>query len=405
MANKIITAMGLTREALRLLTNNLAFSRNIYKGYSNSNFGNADPKEGDTLNVRVPTLYKSTVGSALDVQDIEQSTVSVKLTTQRHVDIQFSSKELALDIDDFSDLYLKSAMATLANDIDFDALKMYQQVYNYVGTPGTTPKTALVILKGGMTLNNYGVPMDGSRTAIINPMAEAYMVDSLKGLFQDSSTIAKQYRQGMMGRGLGFNFEMDQNVNTHTAGHVDQSTAHVRLEGNVSEGATQLKIYYVDENPTPYLNVGDIFTIDHVFGVNPMNKQSLNELQSFTVRNPTHMDGDRLVVDFAPTAHWEPTAKQNISTRPLHAMNVSFAMGNDQSYPQNLLFHKDAFCSVFANLPVPSGVDFAAAQSDEGISMRIIRDYTISSDSFPCRIDVLYGHKCIRPEMACRLIG
>jgi hypothetical protein len=35
--------------------------------------------------------------------------------------------------------------------------------------------------------------------------------------------------------------------------------------------------------------------------------------------------------------------------------------------------------------------------------MRIVRQYDINNDNIPCRLDVLYGYKTIRPELACRL--
>lgn len=54
---------------------------------------------------------------------------------------------------------------------------------------------------------------------------------------------------------------------------------------------------------------------------------------------------------------------------------------------------------------MPGGVDFAAREVYDGISMRIIRQYDINSDNFPCRIDILYGWKTIYPELGCRLIG
>jgi hypothetical protein len=44
-----------------------------------------------------------------------------------------------------------------------------------------------------------------------------------------------------------------------------------------------------------------------------------------------------------------------------------------------------------------------AQDEDLGISIRLIRDYSIDSDSFPCRMDVLFGWKAVRPELATRI--
>jgi hypothetical protein len=68
-----------------------------------------------------------------------------------------------------------------------------------------------------------------------------------------------------------------------------------------------------------------------------------------------------------------------------------------------MLYHKDAFSFATADLVMPQGVDFASRQVLDGISMRIVRQYDINNDLFPCRLDVLYGYKAIRPQLACRI--
>jgi hypothetical protein len=67
-----------------------------------------------------------------------------------------------------------------------------------------------------------------------------------------------------------------------------------------------------------------------------------------------------------------------------------------------LAFQEGAFAFATADLLLPKGVDFAAREVMDGISMRIVRDYDITNDKFPCRLDVLYGYKTLRPQLACR---
>jgi len=52
---------------------------------------------------------------------------------------------------------------------------------------------------------------------------------------------------------------------------------------------------------------------------------------------------------------------------------------------------------------MPKGVDFAAREVYDGISMRVVRNYDINNDILPCRLDVLYGYKTLRPQLATRL--
>jgi hypothetical protein len=73
------------------------------------------------------------------------------------------------------------------------------------------------------------------------------------------------------------------------------------------------------------------------------------------------------------------------------------------AYPQNMAYHKDAFTMVTADLVMPEGVHFAAREIYDGVSLRIIRNYDINNDKFPCRIDVLIGWKATRPQWAVRL--
>ena len=79
--------------------------------------------------------------------------------------------------------------------------------------------------------------------------------------------------------------------------------------------------------------------------------------------------------------------------------------GASAVYKPSLAFHKDAFTFATADLVMPGGVDFAAREVMDGISMRIVRQYDINNDKFPARLDVLYGYKTLRAELAARLLS
>jgi hypothetical protein len=103
-------------------------------------------------------------------------------------------------------------------------------------------------------------------------------------------------------------------------------------------------------------------------------------------------------------------ARQNVSAMPAENAPIrkresdeSTAIGNAADYKISMGFHRDAFAFATADLVKPQGVHFCAREVFDGISMRIVRDYDINNDNLPCRIDVLYGYKTVRPELACRL--
>ena len=217
MANALLTISMITREALRVLENNLTFTKGVNRQYD-SRFGVEGAKIGTVLNVRKPPRYVGRTGSAISIEDAVETQVAVTLDTQFGVDISFTSEDLALKIDDFSERFINPAVATIANKIDHSGLALYKDIYQSVGTPGTTPNALLTYLQAGVKLDDSAAPMDGQRSVCITPLMQATMVDALKGLFQQSSAIASQYRKGQMGTAAGFDWFMDQNVNSHTVG-------------------------------------------------------------------------------------------------------------------------------------------------------------------------------------------
>ena len=70
-----------------------------------------------------------------------------------------------------------------------------------------------------------------------------------------------------------------------------------------------------------------------------------------------------------------------------------------------LMFHKDAFHLAVVPLELPSGAAMAARVNEDGLSVRVISDYNITSDVSTFRFDVLYGVTALRPDLAVRISG
>ena len=399
MANTNLTIDKITRESLRVLTNQLGFTRTINREYD-SQYANSGAKIGDALRIRKPARYEVQTGAALSVQNHTETQTTLTLDTQAHVDVNFTTKEMTLDIDDFSDRILKPAMATIANKIDYDGLGLYTEVANSVGTPGTTPATAGIALSANQLLSEMAAPLD-MRCFCLDPAANGGMVDGLKGLFNSTQTIGDQYRKGRMGMDtLGFGEIMtDQNVRKHTNGA--QDSAYV-INGTVTtdDADTATTTTLVVGTGAGAWVAGDVFTIGSVYAVNPQNRQSTGQLQDFTVVSTS---GVTNIV--ASPAIRASGAFQTVDSLPVTAAAITAKGTLSTAYPQNLAYHKDAFVLGTADLLMPNGVDFASRQVLDGISMRIVRQYDINNDQLPCRIDVLYGWKTVYPELACRVWG
>ena len=409
MANNLLTISMITNEALMVLENELTFTSEVDRNYDDQ-FAITGAKIGATVNVRRPGRFIGTTGPALNVEDFNETSSPVTLSTQFHVDTQFSTQDLTLSLDAFSDRVLKPAIAAIANKIDYDGMTMAKNsTANIVGTAGTPPTSLLTYLTAGAYLDAEGAPRDGRRSCIVEPFTGATIVDSLKGLFVPSDVIGKQYQKGMMGRdSAGMNWKMDQNVASQTFGSFagtavcNTSTA----TGFLSTGWASTSTISITSTGAVSLNAGDVITIDGVFAVNPQNRQAYgsNRLRNFVVTSAASGTGATFSVTVSP-AVITGGQFQNVSIPSPGSSAVNFFNKTGAVSPQNIVMHRNAFTLATADLELPDGVHFAGRASDKelGLSIRVVRQYTINNDSIPTRLDVLYGWAPLYPELACRV--
>ena len=405
MANTLLTIDMVTLEALRVLHGSCAFVKNVNRDYDDQ-FAKDGAKIGDTLRVRKPPKYSVRTGRVMTAQNATETYVSLPVTSQKGVDLDFTSAEFTLGIDKFSERFLRPSMTVLASNIDYDALSMTLKVANSVGTPGTTPATYLVWGNANAKLDNALAPRDGNRTAILEPNAMAATVDGLKGLFEAGDAIADQYRSGVMKRAIDLKWAIDQNVRNLTTG--TRTTTTVSVTGSTATGATTIALDYAGATPTMTITAGEVFTIASVFDVNDETKQALTNLKQFVVRTTTTAASSQwLTLPIAPTIYSAASGGlQNVDALPADNAVVTF-YGTTSStvYPQNLIFHKDAFTFATADLKLPRNQEMASRKVMDGISMRIWEGADIVNDTWPVRSDVLYGYVETYPELACRVWG
>lgn len=401
MANTLLTISQITNEALMILENNLTFTKGVTREYDDQ-FAVEGRKIGDTLSIRKPARYAGRSGTALSVEDHTETSVSLHLDTQFGVDVNFTSKELTLSIDEFNDRILKPAVATIANKIDRDGLALYKHVPNSVGTPATIPSDFETYLNSAAILDDNGAPRDGNRSLVVGPWGQAKIVNSLKGLFQSSTEIKNQYEQGNMGLAAGFKWSMDQNVNTHTVGALGGTPL---MNGATSSGATELVTDGWTAAAANRLKQGDIITVANVYAVNPQSRQSTGQLRQFVVTADVASDGSGNATIPVYPAITSSGAFQTVNALPQDGAAITVVGAASASTPQFMAYHKSAFVLGCADLLLPKGVDMAARASSKklGVSIRLVRQYDINNDKFPCRLDVLYGWKAVYPELACRI--
>jgi hypothetical protein len=402
MANSILTIDMITRKSLEILENNLVISRNVNRQYDDS-FAVEGAKIGSTLRIRLPDRALVTDGAALQVQDDNEQFTTLTVSSQKHIGVNFTSAELTMQLDDFAERVLKPRVSQLASSVDADVATSYKSIYNSVGTPGTVPSTSLVLLQANQKLNEFATPMN-PRYATVNPAANAGLVEGMKGLFNPTGTISRQFKNGMMGEGiLGLDeINMSQSIVQHTTGVTP--TAPIVATAVTAQGATSLAISFTSGSPT--FKIGDIFTIAGVFAVNPQTRQTTGSLQQFVVTaDVTVSSTTTATLSISPPIYTSTNALATVNSFPAASAVLTFLGGSNTAYPQNLIYHKDAITLATADLLLPQGVDMASRQVHNGISLRIVRQYDINNDRMPCRVDVLYGFAAIRPVTAVRLWG
>jgi hypothetical protein len=402
MANSLLTIDMITRKCLEILENNLVISRNCNKEYDDS-FAVEGAKIGSTLRIRLPDRALVTDGAALQVQDDNEQYTTLTVSSQKHIGINFTSAELTMQLDDFAERVLKPRISQLASSVDADVANAYKSIFNTVGTPGTTPATALVLLQAQQKLNESATPMS-PRYATVNPAANAGLVNGLSGFFNPAGTISRQFKTGMMGEGvLGYDeMNMSQSIVNHTTGNFPAAPICASTVPS-TQGATTLDITYT--SGTKSLKQGDVFTIAAVYAVNPQTRLSTGSLQQFVVTADQTLTSTSATIAFLPAMYTATNALATIDAFPVASAALTFVGTASTVYPQNLVYHKNAITLATADLLLPQGVDMASRQVHNGISMRIVRQYDINNDRMPCRVDVLYGFSTIRPPMACRIFG
>jgi len=400
MSNSLLTIDMITRKSLEILENNLVLTRNVNRQYDDS-FAVEGAKIGSTLRIRLPDRALVTDGAALQVQADNEQFTTLTVSSQKHIGVNFTSAELTMQLDDFAERVLKPRVSQLASSVDADVATSYKGIYNTVGSPGTTPATSLVLLQANQKLNEFATPMD-QRYATVNPAANAGLVEGMKGLFNPTGTISRQFKNGMMGEGiLGLDeINMSQSISNHTNG--DWGTAITVTSTVATEGQSTLPISFTGSSKT--WNVGDVFTIAGVFAVNPQTRQSTGSLQQFVV-TAAATGSSTATLNISPALYTASNALATVLSFPQASAVVTMVGSANTGYPQNLIYHKDAISFATADLLLPQGVDMASRQVHNGISLRIVRQYDINNDRLPCRIDVLYGYNAIRPVTAVRLWG
>ncbi|MEK1931857.1 MAG: P22 phage major capsid protein family protein [Pararhizobium sp.] len=410
MANTTLTADIIAKEALMILDNNLVMAKQVYRGYEDEYAKNVNGYTvGDTISIRRPTDFTVRDGATASTQDVVEGKTSITVNKQKGVDFKFTSTELTLKIEELSERVIKPAMVQLANQIDRDCMALYDDVWNWVGTPGQVVNSYADFSKAPKRLDQLAVPTDG-RSAVLSPDDHWDLLGSQTALFiQDAARGA--YRQGSLGMIGGVDTYMSQNTPTHTVGPLGGTPLVNGAAQNVAYDT--VKNTYVQNLITDgwtaaaaaRVKAGDVFTIANVYAVNPVTKAVQPYLQQFVVQADGSSDASgNLTISISPPII-STGAFQTVSAVPADNAALTFVGTASTGYAQNLVFHKNAFALVTVPMVRPPGAVDVSRQSYKGTSVRLIPYYDGSNDISNWRLDILYGVKTLDPRLATRLSG
>lgn len=451
MANNLLTISYITNDSLDVLDNMCTLSGCFTREY-NDEFAVSGAKIGATVNVRRPPRYRGTFGAALNVEDSNETFIPITLRNQFHVDVQFTTVDLLLNIDQFRERFGKPAIETVANRIDSDGAHFaYQNIPNSVGTPGIPAESYRLYAVANAILDSESCPA-GARNCVLDPFTSAFVADGVKGLYNPQMTISDVYRRGFMAKQhAGLDWWRDQNIVTFTTGAQGGTPLLTANTGGAFLTTGWAQDGFIQTNgwtaSTGVVKVGDIIQIAGVFPANPQSRTQYGSgLKQFVVIPPAGYENQpsgpaNPGLRFAPATLTSGTFDattgvytsgggagalsiriaeavitggqfQNAVTTAAFtatsAITVNGGTGNAaKASPQGIVLHKSAIALAFADLPLPGGVDMAAraADKDIGMSIRMVRQYTINNDAEPTRFDVLYGFDRVYNQLGVRVQG
>jgi len=393
VSNSFVTIDMITREALRIAHESCAFISTTDRQYDDS-FAKTGAKIGQTLRVRKPNKYSRTTGSrVMDVQDQAESNGTITIATQDHVDMRFNSAELALSIDEISKRYIEPAVKVLVSGIEADYLAFASKAtYQLVGTDNTAITTLEVPGKARAKLNQQLAPKS-ERAIQMDSVTMGALVNGMSAYFNPSNAIGEQYREGLIARTAMADYYENERVWTMPNAADVATTLDTYT---VTEGDADLTVAALSAAPV----AGMVFTIAGVYDVHPETKVAYPHLKQFVVGAGSTTTN----VVFSP-APYSTGVNQNVSAMPATTAAVTFFGTASKNYVQPLMYHKEAFQFVTADLPLMDDAAKCVRRVQDGLSMRVWQASDIRNDELLMRIDILYGMAALRPEWACRLSG
>lgn len=394
--NTLLTMTAVTKEAVMLFKNSNAFVSNLDRQYDDR-FGVEGAKIGANLLIRLPNDYVVRSGAAISLNDTNEQSTTLVVSTQKGVDVGFTTAERTLSMDDYSERVLAPMINNLAGDVAATIMRGVEGgVSNYVstvdGAGAIANPTSRTLLEAGALLTMRSASGAG-RNAVMHPFTMAHMVETMQGLFNPSAVISKQFDTAQIYKALNFKWFEDPTVLVHTTGTFSAGTVN-----GASQSGTSVTMNAI----TGTLKAGDIITFAGVNAVNRVNKQDDGVLQQFVVTANVANGATSIPIypALVPPVGGNPVAYQTVAASPANGAAAALVNQASEQYRKNVAYAPGAITMVTADLVTPKKVEEVARERHSGISLRMLTAYLAGTDQLVTRLDVLFGYLFIRPEWA-----
>ncbi|MEI8186095.1 MAG: P22 phage major capsid protein family protein [Chlorobiaceae bacterium] len=361
-------------EALIALESALGMSGRVHRGYDKDS-----KAKGSTIEIKKPGIFTAMDAPSYD-QNIETTYVEMKLDQWKEVKFSLTDKELSFTGDQIISDHIRPAVYALAKDIDTKLNSLASYVPWYVDAQSVTSID---------DLTNISQVMFDNKVAMDDGSLHLEVGSTLRGGFQKvfannnvAGTSAQDVlKTGHIGTWLGYEIFGNQNVGTHTKGTC--SAATLAVNGALGKGASFISL---DASAvTGTLLLGDTFSI-------------AGDSQRYAVVNDTPVTASGNC--FAGVQIYPPLA-QAVADNAVVTVSL-------MNFTNNIAFHRNAFALAMAPLSDVGeqlGNARVATVSDpvSKLAMRSRIWYAPDTSAVKVALDVLYGVKCLDPNMACLL--
>lgn len=370
MGNTILTPSIIANEALMVLKENLVMANLVHRDYD---------KEfvsiGDTITVRKPAKFvaKNFTGR-IEEQDISEGKVDVKMDRFRDVSIPVTSKEMTLDIKDFSKQVLEPAMRAIAVAIDADLIATgVQDAVTTVATGKDEKKPIKDIAQLGAYLDMFKAPVT-DRRLVLNPMHKVDYVTDDNMTNVSAAGSSEALRNASLGHLFGFDTYMTQNAPYSAAAILGKAGTAKTYKVTAEKGKSEIKLTDVTTAAATVKN-GDCFIIDgYIYRITEDKTAASGIIESVAIDQPIHKA-------FTETAATVVTA------------------------PNSLGFHRNGITLVTRSLALPMGNKNSYIASADGLAVRVVFDYDAKTKTDCISLDTIYGIKTLDSDLLVKLEG